>query len=54
MNKILIFFAIIFIIAIFFTDKHLSDLRIERCEGKPQGYAVMVYGRAYACTGVDK
>lgn len=54
MNKFSIGFAVISIISIFFIDRHLSNLRIERCEGKPQGYAVMVYGRAYACTGVNK
>ena len=51
MNKFLFGCGVLAIALIFLVDKHLSDLRIERCEGKPQGYAVMVYGRAYACAG---
>ncbi|ASJ78955.1 hypothetical protein ABSZL4_22 [Acinetobacter phage AB_SZL4] len=36
---------------IFTTHNNINDIRLDRCKGKDAGTPVMVYGRAYTCTG---
>lgn len=43
--------VLLILAGIFTTTKTTNDARLERCKGKEAGTAVMVYGKAYTCTG---
>lgn len=48
MKVVIVIVLILFVSCAFMSDKHLTDLRIERCMSQKSN-VVMVYGKARTC-----